>query len=221
MTMKTLLMGAMAAVLIGGAASAQPYDQNSSRDRGNQGGNQDGNYNRGDQNTYSGNNGRDQPNLQQDNQRGDNRDNQDRNNGNYYRQGAYEQNCHRGNQAAGTIFGALAGGLIGSAASHGNGGAVIGGAVLGGLLGNTISKDISCDSQPYAYRTYSSGLNGDIGRRYDWNHGQERGYFVPTREFRRDNTVCRDFTETTYANGNRYTRSGTSCRSQDGNWRFD
>ena len=75
------------------------------------------------------------------------------------------------------------------------------GAVLGGLLGNTISRDISCDSQPYAYRTYSSGLNGDIGRRYTWNHGQERGYFVPTREFRRAGSVCRDFTETTYSYG--------------------
>src|SRR5205807_2592898 len=46
----------------------------------------------------------------------------------YYEQGRYESNCHQGNQAAGTIFGALAGGLIGSAASHGNGGAVVGGA---------------------------------------------------------------------------------------------
>ncbi len=141
--------------------------------------------------------------------------------GNYYRQGAYEQDCHRGNTAAGTIFGALAGGLIGSAASHGNGGAVVGGAVLGGLLGNTISRDISCDSQPYAFRTYSHGLNGDIGQRYSWNHGAERGYFMPTREFRRSGTVCRDFTETTYANGRALTRTGTSCRARDGNWRFD
>src|SRR6185312_10505958 len=38
----------------------------------------------------------------------------------YYEEGRYEQNCHRGNTAAGTIFGALAGGLIGGAASRGN-----------------------------------------------------------------------------------------------------
>src|ERR1700722_7590071 len=38
----------------------------------------------------------------------------------YYEQGRYEDSCRRGNQAAGTIFGALAGGLIGSAASRGN-----------------------------------------------------------------------------------------------------
>jgi len=141
--------------------------------------------------------------------------------GNYYQQGSYEQNCSRGNAAAGTIFGAIAGGIIGSAVSRGNGGAVVGGVILGGLLGNTISRDIDCNDQPYAFRTYSTGLNGEIGRRYDWNHGQSRGYFMPTREYRRNGTVCRDFTETTYRNGREITRTGTSCRAQDGNWRFD
>src|SRR3954471_18715909 len=116
----------------------------------------------------------------------------------YYRQGEYEQNCRRGNVAAGTIFGAAAGGLVGSAVSHGNGGAVIGGAVLGGLLGNTVSKDIACEDQPYAFQTYSEGLNGNVGRRYDWNHGDSRGSFQPVREYQRSGTRCRDFTETTY-----------------------
>ena len=140
---------------------------------------------------------------------------------NYYRQGEYEQSCHRGNVAAGTIFGAAAGGLIGSAASHGNGGAVVGGAVLGGLLGNTVSKDIECDDQPYAFRTYSDGLNGDVGLRYDWNHGQSRGYFRPTREYQRSGAQCRDFTETTYRGDRALTHSGTACRANDGQWRFD
>jgi hypothetical protein len=51
----------------------------------------------------------------------------------YYEQGRYEADCRRGNATTGTIFGALAGGLIGGAASRGNGGAVVGGVVLGGL----------------------------------------------------------------------------------------
>jgi len=115
----------------------------------------------------------------------------------------------------------LAGGLIGSAASHGNGGAVAGGAILGGLLGNAVSKDINCDDQPYAFRVYSDGLNGDVGRRYDWSHGQARGTFQPTREYRRSGTICRDFTETSYRGNTQMTRTGTACRAQDGNWRFD
>jgi surface antigen len=140
----------------------------------------------------------------------------------YYQQGRYEEDCHRGNQAAGTIFGALAGGLIGSAASHGNGGAVVGGAVLGGLLGNAVSQDIDCNDQPYAFRVYAGGLNGDIGRRYEWRHDQAYGYFTPVREFRRGDVICRDFTETSYRpDGRSFTRSGSACRQRDGNWRFD
>lgn len=150
--------------------------------------------------------------------------NNDRNNAqnrNYYQQGAYEQNCQRGNAVAGTIFGALAGGFLGSAVSKGSGGAVVGGAVLGGVLGNTIARDIDCDAQPAAFQTYATGLNGDVGRRYEWGHGQSRGFFTPTREFRRNGSVCRDFTVTTYRSGRTTTREGTSCRAQDGNWRFD
>lgn len=141
--------------------------------------------------------------------------------GTYYEEGRYEQDCRRGNSAAGTIFGALAGGLIGSAASRGNGGAVVGGAILGGLLGNAVSRDIDCDDQPVAFRVYAQGLNGDIGRRYDWRGRRDYGYFTPTREFRRAGTVCREWTETTYRGGQTFSRSGTACRQTDGNWRFD
>lgn len=138
-----------------------------------------------------------------------------------YREGYYEDNCRRGNTAAGTIFGALAGGLIGSAASHGNGGAVVGGAILGGMLGNTISRDMPCEDHPYAFRVYAQGLDGEIGRRYDWRHGDDYGYFTPEREFNRDGYVCRSFTETSYVHGKTFTRSGTACRQRDGQWHFD
>jgi len=138
-----------------------------------------------------------------------------------YREGAYEDNCRRGNTAAGTIFGALAGGLIGNAAGHGNGGAVIGGAILGGLLGNAVTHDMPCEDHPHAFRAYSEGLNGDLGRRYEWRNGDDYGYFTPEREFNRGRTVCRSWSETTYARGRSFTRSGTACRRSDGNWRFD
>lgn len=138
-----------------------------------------------------------------------------------YREGYYEDNCRRGNTAAGTIFGALAGGLIGGAASHGNGGAVVGGAILGGLLGNAVARDMPCEDHPYAFRAYASGLNGDVGRRYEWRHGDDYGYFVPEREFYRGRTVCRSWSETTYAHGRSFNRSGTACRRTDGNWAFD
>jgi len=141
--------------------------------------------------------------------------------GAYYHEGAYEDNCRRGNTAGGTIFGAIAGGLIGGAASHGNGGAVVGGAILGGLLGNAVSRDMPCEDHPHAFAAYSTGLNGEIGRRYEWRNGDDYGYFVPQREFNRGRTICRTWSETTYVHGREHTRSGTACRQTDGNWRFD
>jgi surface antigen len=137
---------------------------------------------------------------------------------NYYREGDYERSCHQGNAAAGTVFGAIAGGLIGGAASHGNGGAVVGGVILGGLLGNTLSRDIDCDDQRYAFDAYGSSLNGDIGRDYDWRHGNSYGTFTSTREYRDGGQVCRDFRAVTYRDGQRFERSGTACRDYSGNW---
>jgi surface antigen len=140
----------------------------------------------------------------------------------YYERGRYESDCRRGNQTAGTIFGALAGGLIGGAASHGNGGAVAGGAILGGLLGNTVTRDIDCDDQPYAFRVYADSLNGPIGERAEWHNRGNYGYFTPTREFRRGPQICREFTETSYRGRDSITRTGVACRERDdGNWRFD
>lgn len=140
--------------------------------------------------------------------------------GNYYREGEYERSCHQGNVAAGTIFGALAGGAIGAAASHGNGGAVAGGVILGGLLGNTLARDVDCDDQRYAFNTYGEALNGEVGRDYRWSHNANYGTFTSTREYRDGGQVCRDFHTVTYRAGQRYDRDGTACRETDGNWRF-
>jgi surface antigen len=137
---------------------------------------------------------------------------------NYYRQGDYERSCHQGNAAAGTVFGAIAGGLIGGAASHGNGGAVAGGVILGGLLGNSLSRDIDCDDQRYAFDAYGASLNGDIDRDYDWRHGNNYGTFTSVREYRDGGQVCRDFRVVTYHDGQRFDRTGTACRDDNGNW---
>ncbi len=140
--------------------------------------------------------------------------------GNYYREGYYERDCRRGNAAAGTIFGAIGGGLIGGAASHGNAGAVAGGVILGGLLGNAISRDVDCDDQRAAFNVYADGLNGDIGRRYEWRHGASYGTFTPTREYYDGGQRCRAFTTVTYRGGQTYTRDGVACYDRDSYWHF-
>lgn len=215
MLLKKILMAAAAATLLTGTiASAQPAWVPPGNDPG-------GYYSDNDHNGYYDRNG--------SYRRIQDRDYRDRGYGPppppppppAYVQGRYEADCRRGNQAAGTIFGALAGGLIGGAASHGNGGAVVGGAILGGLLGNTISRDIDCEDQPYAFRVYADSLNGPVGVRAEWHNRGNYGYFTPTREYRRGGVVCRDFTETSYRGRESFTRTGTACRQTDGNWRFD
>ncbi len=122
------------------------------------------------------------------------------------------------NHAAGTVLGALAGAAIGSAAGHGNAGAVVGGAIIGGLAGNVISRDIDCEDRDRAGRAYHDAFYGDVGERYSWE-GRGHGYIEITREYRRDGHKCRDFTEVVYRHGHEYDRDGTACH-YDGEWHF-
>lgn len=137
---------------------------------------------------------------------------------NYYHQGQYEAQCHRGNAVGGTIFGAVAGGLIGSAVSHGNGGAIAGGMILGGVAGNALSQDIDCDDQPYAFSVYDDGFNGPINRDVTWHHNDRSGTFRATREYKEGDRVCRDFHTVNYRDGKRVERDGSACRGDDGHW---
>ncbi len=132
----------------------------------------------------------------------------------------YEDDCRDNNRAAGTIFGAIGGGLIGGAASHGNPGAVVGGVVLGGLVGNALAGDVDCHDHRYAFNVYAQGLNGPLGERYQWRHGDHYGYFTPTREYSENGYICRDFTAVSYRDGEEHERNGTACREPDGDWHF-
>ncbi len=130
----------------------------------------------------------------------------------YYRQGNYESDCRRGNAVAGTIFGALGGGLIGGVVSHGSGAAVAGGVIVGGLLGNALSQDIDCDDHEVAFSTYQQAFGGDLNREYQWRHGAHYGTIVTSREYYRDGYVCRDFHTVNYRDGQRLKRDGSACR---------
>ena len=52
--------------------------------------------------------------------------------------------CSGRNHNTGTVVGAVGGGLIGSAITHGSAVGVVGGAVAGGLTGNAIERDNDC-----------------------------------------------------------------------------
>ena len=65
--------------------------------------------------------------------------------------------CSGHSHQTGTVVGAVGGGLIGDAITHGSVVGVVGGAVAGGLAGNAIERDRNCN-----------------GRRYDRDH---RAYY--------------------------------------------
>ena len=65
--------------------------------------------------------------------------------------------CSGHSHHTGTVVGAVGGGLIGDAITHGSVVGVVGGAVAGGLAGNAIARDGNCS-----------------GRRYDRDH---RAYY--------------------------------------------
>lgn len=128
--------------------------------------------------------------------------------------------CSGRDHTGGTILGAIAGGVLGGAVSHGNGGAVIGGALLGGLAGNAVSRDMDCEDRPYAARSYDESFHGPVGRRYEWRRGPNRGYIVTNREYRRHGRLCRDFTQVVYRHGREFDRDGTACLRRNGEWEF-
>jgi surface antigen len=132
----------------------------------------------------------------------------------------YGDDCHHDNRAAGTVLGAIAGGVIGGAVSHGNGGAVVGGVILGGVAGNAIAGDVDCDDRPYAWHTYQMAFDGPVGERYDWEHNGHRGYIITHREYWDHDRLCRDFTVVTFHYDDEHRHDGTACRYEDGGWHF-
>jgi surface antigen len=216
------LLLASAAILFGaGAANADPYDHNQQ----NNGQYNSGSSERGDQSQPTYGNGY---NYGYDDGAA-RRDRNDRYRPEPYRhETRYDRGTHYygsdcGNNATGTVLGAIAGGLIGGGASHGNGGAVLGGVILGGLAGNAISSNMNCDDRRMAMNSYSMGFEGRVGERHNWRNRNGNGYgtFTPTREFSRDGNTCRDFRESGYSSSHSYNRTGTACRHNDGNWYTD
>ena len=67
---------------------------------------------------------------------------------------AQADSCSGHNHNTGTVLGAVGGGAVGSAVSHGSLGGVLAGAVVGGLAGNAISRDSDCHHGRYHQSRY-------------------------------------------------------------------
>ena len=65
---------------------------------------------------------------------------------------AQADGCSGRNHNTGTVVGAVGGGLIGNAITHGSAVGVVGGAVAGGLAGNAIERDSDCSRPARQHR---------------------------------------------------------------------
>lgn len=64
--------------------------------------------------------------------------------------------CSGRSHGTGTVLGAVGGGLIGSAITHGSVVGVVGGAVAGGLAGNSVARSRDCNDGRYRSRYHRS-----------------------------------------------------------------
>ncbi len=80
--------------------------------------------------------------------------------------GALADACSGHHHTTGTVLGAVGGGAIGSAVSHGSLAGVVGGAVLGGLAGNAVSRDMDCRHSYHRARYERDRYYYSHGHRY-------------------------------------------------------
>jgi surface antigen len=152
-----------------------------------------------------------------------------------YRDDVFYNQCRNTVDPAGVIAGALIGGLLGNAIGRSNNrgyrgyygrnnatGATIAGVVLGGAAGALLTRNLTCEDQSYAYRSYYGGLNA---RRpyshYPWQNPRtgNRGDFYVEDYYRGPRGgECANFSQTIWINGRPEEARGVACRQPDGTW---
>ncbi len=134
-------------------------------------------------------------------------------------------------KAAGTVGGAIVGGIIGNQFGHGGGraAATVGGVVLGGLAGREIAKD-SCRDERYDAYYYDDAYddafeNGD-DRRYEWSnpHSHNHGWVRPTDYYEDGwedhHGPCRAFETRIWNDGDEEYGHGVACQTRHGRWKI-
>lgn len=123
--------------------------------------------------------------------------------------------------AAGSVIGAVLGGLTGSALARGRGKvpAILVGGVLGAIIGGSIGNSMDKADHIHAQNVLE---NARSGQPVTWtNPDTGADYTVtPTRTYQRENgQYCRDFKTWGWIDGYEEELHGTACRASDGTWR--
>ena len=133
-------------------------------------------------------------------------------------------NAHTGGpkQTAGTVLGAIGGGLLGSQVGGGSGRLIATGVgvLLGAAIGNNIGQSLDRADQNYlgnaSYRAFETGYP------QRWNNPDSGNYGTvePGQGYQSRGRYCREYQQTVYIGGRPEKAYGTACRQPDGSWQI-
>lgn len=134
---------------------------------------------------------------------------------------SYSSGGSMNNEGAGTLIGALTGGLLGSTIGHGGGRflAVAAGTIAGAVLGGSVGKSMDKVDR---MKMYGALERNPIGRPAYWRneHTGTKYEVIPVRNVViEDNEYCREYRTIAYIGGKKKEVYGTACRQPDGSWR--
>tara|TARA_R110000868_G_scaffold169102_1_gene403960 strand:- start:144 stop:602 length:459 start_codon:yes stop_codon:yes gene_type:complete len=125
------------------------------------------------------------------------------------------------NEDAGTMTGAVAGGLIGSTIGGGTGQimAIAAGTLAGALVGNAIGKNM--DANDHARMTHALEAN-NVGQPAYWSNKKTGNTYkvTPVKNVTvAGNEYCREYQTVATIDGKQQKMYGTACRQPDGAWK--
>lgn len=131
----------------------------------------------------------------------------------------------RPKQTAGTVLGAIGGGLAGAQFGGGSGQlvATAAGTLIGAWLGAEIGASLDRADHLYVQEaTYSALENNPTDTASTWRNPDTGNYgaVTPTRTYRTERGDCREFEQTVVIGGREETAYGAACREPDGRWRI-
>ena len=127
-------------------------------------------------------------------------------------------------QTAGTVLGAIGGGLLGAQVGSGAGqlAATAAGTLTGAWLGSEVGASLDRADRNYAQSaTYTALEHNPTGTASTWRNPDTGHYgaVTPTRTYKTAERDCRDYEQTVVVDGQEETIRGTACRESDGTWR--
>jgi len=123
-------------------------------------------------------------------------------------------------EGAGTIIGAIGGGLLGSQFGSGSGRLIATGvgALLGAGVGQQVGRGLDGRDQYQLGQASNAALS--TGQEQWWRNDQSGNYgsVEPGNAYQTRNGYCREYQQTVYIGGKRQQAYGTACRQPDGEW---